>query len=526
MALDDQPTGNTAEKQKHMKRGRACFNCRRRKMRCDGVLPVCTQCAQANRPDDCQYTFNGQTAPAQVLQENIKRVQGRINELEQRGPSPTPVVKLQQPYQQNQASSEPLGELPMDTVTKLVDAFLSYSSEVGFFLHGARFRHAMLLPQPWGHPGRPAPVLVMAVYLWGLRLAPNVDPQLVTQTPEVLARALEILPTSISGSHPERVMHTLQAEVLLAQYFFSANRFLEGKYHATNAASLTLANGLHIVRSQNKPSVLPPPRDSIEEGERVHAFWSVLNLDKTWSVALDTNAYQNVQDPTCTVDTPWPLEPEEYERGQPNPGALYSNTVNKWIEGQPTSDLGLSLSALLSKSAMMLQRANKFSREYKPGRPDANFYAYDLLIEDLRGLLPSLKSFKHSTPGKWRTMFLAHSFVFGAMIQLHGTTALGDNPKSREKRMFAAQAVLDLVLAIPPQLDRHLDYLHPVVGTVWTNAFQALIEETQVLRLSGSSTTVLAERLRGALSAIQRFKRACALLEYQISAIEEALAAL
>jgi len=127
--------------------------------------------------------------------------------------------------------------------------------------------------------------------------------------------------TSLSSSHPNRVLHTIQAEVLLSTYFFATGRFLQGKYHVANAVAIALSTGLHKIRSPAEGSLLdnsamPIPRDSTEEGERILAAWAVFNLDKAWAAALDSNPnFVHLGQPTTTtIDTPWPMEMQEFEQ--------------------------------------------------------------------------------------------------------------------------------------------------------------------------------------------------------------------
>lgn len=131
----------------------------------------------------------------------------------------------------------------------------------------------------------------------------------------------------------------MQAEVLLSQYFFCLGRFLEGRYHANAAVSLVISCGLHKIRpeasephpvaSQMGAAVnlgfssnvsgglfeLSIPIDSVDLGERINIFWSVYNIDKCWSVAVNSPSIL-VDDAALgtQIDTPWPLDVESYER--------------------------------------------------------------------------------------------------------------------------------------------------------------------------------------------------------------------
>lgn len=118
----------------------------------------------------------------------------------------------------------------------------------------------------------------------------------------------------------------MQAEVLLAHYFFRSSRFLEGQYHINAAVSLCIGSGLHKLRTKqtNVPvmqfiggiqSSMPSPQDAVEEGEMINGFWTVFILDKCWCACLGTPSLITDNDALGTqIDTPWPLDMEGYEQ--------------------------------------------------------------------------------------------------------------------------------------------------------------------------------------------------------------------
>lgn len=132
--------------------------------------------------------------------------------------------------------------------------------------------------------------------------------------------------TDLLGSHPSRVLHTLQAQVLLAYYFFRTGRFLEAKCQTGAAISLALGAGFHKLRSTNiwpptilglahdAPIYLDAPQSNLEEGERINAFWAVFVLHKIITVALEppANVCGALEAPGIVIDTPWPMETKGY----------------------------------------------------------------------------------------------------------------------------------------------------------------------------------------------------------------------
>jgi hypothetical protein len=86
---------------------------------------------------------------------------------------------------------------------------------------------------------------------------------------------------------------------------------------------------MHKIRSATPPqpplenNTIPGPRDSTEEGERIIGAWVILTLDKVWATALEYNpnfAY-SAHVMATKIDTPWPLEMEEFEQAR-NPTFL------------------------------------------------------------------------------------------------------------------------------------------------------------------------------------------------------------
>ena len=119
-------TNDERSTQGYLPRGGACVSCRRRKMvspnynhwrcywhrcnqKCDGKRPVCTQCDRAGRAEDCEYTIGQERSTVQILEENISRLEARIQELQNPGASDTATaaVRLHQPYTVSASASAP-----------------------------------------------------------------------------------------------------------------------------------------------------------------------------------------------------------------------------------------------------------------------------------------------------------------------------------------------------------------------------------------------------------------------------------
>ena len=156
--------------------------------------------------------------------------------------------------------------------------------------------------------------LLNAVLLYGAHL--SCINTLTVHEPTLLARAVEAVSNDLARHNRYPLTQTIQAEVILANYFFCVGRLLEGKYHASAAVALVLSARLHKIRASSPSDRHPPadpPLDPIEEGERINAFWTVFALDKEWAVVSGTPSQLDGQESPVAVDTPWPLDTEEYE---------------------------------------------------------------------------------------------------------------------------------------------------------------------------------------------------------------------
>ena len=317
--------------------------------RCDGKHPICGQCDRGARAEDCEYIIGQQISKTQALEQTIGEVEARIKALQnpqglvsnrelQTPQTPaTTAMRLHQPYVVAPNPSESIIQVqdpPRQIAENLyvlvlsnvgwflltpkirLNGFLPFASDFGFFLNIPRFQASMLQAFPPGHHSRPSPALIFSTYLFAIRISN--DPLVKPNEDSYLTRATQEAGKALSGNHPNKIMHSIQAEVLLATYFFSNGRFFEGKYHVANAVSTAVSAGLHKLRSSSPitPTTLPLQRDMIEEGERIICAWNVFNLDKCWAVALDDspNFEHSTHTLAAKIDTPWPLDMEEFEQ--------------------------------------------------------------------------------------------------------------------------------------------------------------------------------------------------------------------
>lgn len=165
--------------------------------------------------------------------------------------------------------------------------FTAHALDFGFFLDMPHLMRTLALSGQ-AHQTDHSAALLNAIYLVGACCSS--DPQMRGLQAELLTLTSEHLALGLNNPTPTVFMHALQTEVLLANYFFSNKRALEGTYRANAAAAMALACRLHVIGSVRGPTsdVLPisipyrlaAPTNVVEMGERINAFWTIYALDK------------------------------------------------------------------------------------------------------------------------------------------------------------------------------------------------------------------------------------------------------
>ncbi|KAF8069008.1 hypothetical protein FPV67DRAFT_1652372 [Lyophyllum atratum] len=599
---------------KPLRRGRACMNCRFLKIKCDGVKPICGPCRKHPKDDDCEYSDGPGRSRTKVLEDTVSRLEARLHELEnpdETTPSvtlhdpyspyhdnqlsklpPSLLIPETQPYSPlspfsptSTSSSLPSGRpwrsfaaietktesgssgssssphrqytsspfLGTDepgflTIQSLLDKFLPHCMEFGFFLNPNRFREATLLPLSFGHPSRPSPALLSAVYLWGVHLSHS-EP-LLLQEHSFMTRALQHAATDPLGAHPDVVLHTLQAEVLLSYYLLRIGRFLEAKCHTATAVSLASGAGLHKIRSANiyapstiglssdTPISLHPPRDDIEEGERINGFWTVLMLHKYVSIALEPpmSVCGTLEAPGIQIDTPWPLDITNYSEGLLHPDVRGNNTVRNFLLNTVESGhQGHSTTAMNVKAAILFHRSAQLAGQWTPNMQAREFHSYtaafqsiNRLIQMFRGTLPPLSQLDVKHPST-RVLLLIHALTDAATIKLHINFSYADSA-SKQHCLTAAQNMVTFGgLNV-----QEIGYMNPIISTLWVAACHVFIDEISRVRSLGNAwpsnaeggEDELMERLRSGMAALSALSDESSFIKYQLTKIQEAFAAI
>ncbi|KAI0825656.1 hypothetical protein BC629DRAFT_1434266 [Irpex lacteus] len=466
---------------RQLERGKACLRCRRRKMRCDGQRPTCDQCMRSNILD-CEYTDEGLTA-SQILEQNITALEARIRQLEGDPGS----VLLHDPQtmggtsQTRSASPEQSATHTAQRNRRIIQAFINYAPNFGFFLHLPRFLEQLKASIPHTAQSPLPESLVYAVYLVGMLLATSGSggdgDEFNRDLPRVLERVQQALSASIDSS---KTLYVLQAEVLLTAYMFHTNKRTAGHYHAAAAMSIAVGSKLHKIRSAEWADVgaavvpdpevqLFPPVDDVEEGERVRAFWTIFSLDRCLSVTFHSPSLLTQHGTAATrVDAPWPLEMSEYEQHLLMPqGNTSARTVEQFLDGLTTDSANQSLLALRAKAAILFERSSQLAERWNPNDLNfqAQFVSLDTRIEQLKAVLPALDdiSADRTRSQQLRELLVIYTLNYTAKLQLHARL----EPTWDVDRSKALNAAVSAARLLQTINVGHLKFVDPLMGMLW-----------------------------------------------------------
>ncbi|KAJ6557556.1 hypothetical protein B0H19DRAFT_1261167 [Mycena capillaripes] len=420
--------------------------------------------------------------------------------------------------------------IPQAELGPLIDNFLNHSSQFGFFLNTDRFRDAAI-----GQSGqRPTALLLDVVHLWAIHLS-GMDRFSVYEG-NYLSRALGTAVNALSGTHhPNTILHTIQAEVLLSHYFLRNTRFLEGKYHITRAVSLAISSRLHRIRSGDSNSYawrgvtasrrLPPPRDATEEAERINGFWTVLILDNCWTTADGSPSNISYTGDEGRIDTPWPLDinsPGLHDQMLPESSI---GTVTNFLANR--TDDAVSMAALHAKAAILFEQTARLVSQYRPNMNNAqlnqfyrSFNSMDTLIEGFKTSLPAV----HSHPT--REMLIIYNLVHVATIQLHNPFVVEVEP-SRVRVLNSARSIVAALTQLPVN---EFVFIDPIMGTLFMATCQAFITELQRFRRHRprpwngrvpQEELALTNAIDTVLAAMNVFSMGCPLMESQLGTMRQ-----
>ncbi|KAK7042087.1 Zn(2)-C6 fungal-type domain-containing protein [Favolaschia claudopus] len=567
-----------AAKAPPLRRGKACLNCRHLKIKCDGVHPICGQCIRVPKDDPCEFNDTSSRTAELERASTVSRLQNRINELEGHpGPSgravpypgwsTTDFGRRNSPFSNSESSAGSRAsprassddsllnfqEPPLVMIQMLLDHFLPHATQFGFFLQVERFREAALLSLEWANPLRPSPALLSVVYLWGVHL--SLSQPLLSSEPVFLKRAQQQVASVdvAENNNSMHLLHTIQAQVLLSTYMFRNKRFLEAEFHANGAATLALGYQLHKIRSSRPlaPAVLgvplltevypTQPASPVEEGERIRAFWVVVSLQSSLGIALNAASlnFSILETSGASIDTPWPLEIDDYAAGALPRGYTGQETIKAFLTEDP-SHASVALPTFFAKAAVLLHRASRLGANWSPNLSpqEASSYSASYLWLDSRitqfwETLPPLFAFyAHSSNA--RTLVLAHALTAAAAIRLHRSPGTIDPDAARQKCVAAARAILACIgdTTVPD-----FTVANPIVGSLCAMACRVLMEEVRKARAfrgawgetvmrgemppPGAEEVALGNDLHAGMETMGVYAVGCSLIKYQLMKLQQ-----
>ncbi|KAF9024281.1 hypothetical protein BDZ89DRAFT_1162348 [Hymenopellis radicata] len=306
---------------------------------------------------------------------------------------------------------------------------------------------------------RPISALHLATLLWGIHLSPSREVHAYESVclADVVQNTAQGLASSVS--HPYGIIQYIQAEVLVAQYFFRAGKILEGKYHTSAAAALVLSSSLHKFN--------PTSNDFVAEGERINGMWTVFMLNNCWTADGSASNF-SLHMEGSRIDAPWPLEMMKYaEISHLPPRTTY--TIQKFLAGD--SDYGNSLLVVEVKVSLLFEQAGRMGKQYHSQTPQrdashfvSQFNSFSAVLEKFIQNLPAVNAMPSPSAGVF-----VHSLAQAAVLALH-MPVVSANPTSRPRVVTAVREIVQL-------LNTPVPFVDAVLGVVWGRACQFLLRE-------------------------------------------------
>ncbi|KDQ10710.1 hypothetical protein BOTBODRAFT_57914 [Botryobasidium botryosum FD-172 SS1] len=176
-------------------------------------------------------------------------------------------------------------ELPACYRYHLIDIFLPHRYQAGLDFNVPRFLESLSLPEDQG----PHPAYIDTMCL--IACAFSRKPHLQKFEEKLLLQARHNLDQSLAQA--DRLLDFIRASSLLARYYGFRARFVEGYTTITACARFALACGLHKIASRveinsdkwttSPATLLAPPVDFIDLGDRINVFWMVFMLERTFA---------------------------------------------------------------------------------------------------------------------------------------------------------------------------------------------------------------------------------------------------
>ncbi|KAF8309040.1 hypothetical protein DL93DRAFT_1799909 [Clavulina sp. PMI_390] len=317
-------------------KGTACLQCRKLKVKCDGLQPLCSRCSHLGKECDYPYGVAKRLPAAAALEARVLELELLIHQLslpathnlslatlrlleriERLGTQPKPkqLLDTAESFQRSKTPNsedskarrradkilgeditavdlwaiqsvvveelrsydlERLENLPPSLSVPLINLFLPFRSHYYFLIDISHFTRRLSLSP--SHPESIHPCLINACYL--AACASN-GGSLRSFIPHFLKRTQHFLQQSLM--HADRITQFLWASVIVAVFFGRERRIVEAMVTAGAAIRFALACGLGLPGtsmsvndgSSTSEYLLPPPKDKAEADDRTRLAHSI-----------------------------------------------------------------------------------------------------------------------------------------------------------------------------------------------------------------------------------------------------------
>ncbi|KDQ17337.1 hypothetical protein BOTBODRAFT_64333 [Botryobasidium botryosum FD-172 SS1] len=482
-------------------RGNACLKCHDRKLRCDGVRPICGPCTRLARHVPCTFPTYHVKARTEILEDKIRSLEEQIARL-QTASSPSPDPQPSSPAGPDvlHASPQSPAAIPLDglpqTLAPPVPAIIGswwetqgnppsglttllkatvYKSRSHFIFHAPQFLKSLALP----HGEAPHPALLNAVYLIGCYF--HGSEKLASLEPLFLQRTRRQL--TLSLQNVDNLASFVKVSVLLSWYYYVKGRFIEGHHCSSSTMRFAVACGLNrlpssISQSTDVGGLLEAPTDIFQLSQRIRLWWHVFLVDRGGSVLTGLPAAL----PDDEIDTPWPVPLAPDTDGTFIMSPLETRTVRSLYQAETGATLVSDdhVNVLRLKNMALMERASRLGKQAtdKERILDdkfwVDFYTTDQAISQFVGSLPSIYDLRQSeslpssppsssspsssssspSPPHYEPpqvnlfLIMIHTLARSAAIELHNGLALTDVQTSYDICLKAAREAAALVYKI------------------------------------------------------------------------------
>ncbi|TIB06987.1 hypothetical protein E3P89_04088 [Wallemia ichthyophaga] len=408
-------------------KGSACLACRRKKMRCDAVKPICSNCVRSGGLE-CIYDNESRQSARRATK--LRAYEDRIRELEDK----LERVKIDSSNSNSNSSSTPSTSAeplkittsnwpkdfpPKDMVSYLTSTFYACSPFAASDLPRQSFE-TRLMHLPPTSPKFPCKALCHAVFAIAFQHLPNKDP-----SEKHTALALEKLNEDGQSPGLMFVLERIHAAIIISQHLFSISNKADLFFPVAFAARGVIAFSLNHDTDYPRKWFLTAAGSDLEVEQRRRLFFKAYIIDQLFT--LDTGINPSIIQ-EGHLFTPLPCTLKAFKN------STFTSRIAKSTEYVYSPNffiqhLGDGLS-LLIKALVLMGRVNDFHlRSFydvqalclTSGSQLVSFGELDTLIQTFRQSFPS----KYSDPvrvdedGLDIDNLMAHMIAAKCMLSLH-----------------------------------------------------------------------------------------------------------